>query len=137
LGRTANLKLQIGIDGKNYEVEVEVIEDDELPRLPNFGPYQPFQATVASTPPPVSQTPPPAKGENVAEDKVCRSPVAGVVIKVNVKPVQQIEANDLLVVLEAMKMETNITAPADGKVKSVRVAPGDAVKVNQIVVEFE
>jgi methylmalonyl-CoA carboxyltransferase small subunit len=133
----SNLKLQIGIDGKSYQVEVEVIEDDESPRLPNFGPYQPFQATVSSTPPPASQAPPAAEPENLAEDKVCRSPVAGVVVKVNVKPVQQIQANDLLIVLEAMKMETNVTAPADGKVKSVRVAPGDAVKVNQIVVEFE
>jgi len=40
-------------------------------------------------------------------------------------------------VLEAMKMETNVTAVAAGKVKNVRVAQGDPVKVNQVVVEFE
>jgi biotin carboxyl carrier protein len=34
-------------------------------------------------------------------------------------------------------METNVTAPGPGKVKSVKVATGDPVKVNQIVVEFE
>ena len=130
------MKLQIAIDGKNYEVEVEIIEDDAVPRLPNFGPYQPFQATVPSTPVPTKAVAP-AESESVAEQKVCRSPVAGVVIKTNVKPGQQIQANDLLLVLEAMKMETNVTAAADGKVKNVRVAPGDAVKVNQIVVEFE
>jgi methylmalonyl-CoA carboxyltransferase small subunit len=75
--------------------------------------------------------------ENVDEGKVCRSPVAGVVIKVNVKPGQAIQANDLMVVLEAMKMETNVTAPVEGKVKTVKVAQGDSVKVNQVVVEFE
>jgi methylmalonyl-CoA carboxyltransferase small subunit len=74
---------------------------------------------------------------NVNEEKVCRSPVAGVVIKVNVEPGQAIQANDLMMVLEAMKMETNVTAPVAGKVKSVKVAQGDAVKVNQVVVEFE
>jgi len=42
-----------------------------------------------------------------------------------------------MIVLEAMKMETNVTAPVAGKVKSVNVQPGDAVKVNQILVEFE
>jgi methylmalonyl-CoA carboxyltransferase small subunit len=63
--------------------------------------------------------------------------VAGVVIKVNVEPGQAIQANDLMMVLEAMKMETNVTAPVAGKVKSVKVAQGDAVKVNQVVVEFE
>ena len=63
--------------------------------------------------------------------------MAGVVIKVNVEPGQAIQANDLMMVLEAMKMETNVTAPVAGKVKSVKVAQGDAVKVNQVVVEFE
>jgi len=131
------LKLQIGIDGKTYEVEVEVLEDDETPRLPNFGPYQPFQATVPSAAAAVPQTAPAGERENLPEEKVSRSPVAGVVIKVNVKPGQMIKANDLLIILEAMKMETNVAAAADGKVKAVRVAAGDSVKVNQVVVEFE
>jgi methylmalonyl-CoA carboxyltransferase small subunit len=130
------LKLQLGIDGKNYEVEVEVIEDDEIPRLPNFGPYHPFQASVPSSPAPVKE-PAGTVEPDVAEEKVCRSPVAGIVIKVNVKPGQQIKANDLLMVLEAMKMETNITAALGGKVKAVRVGQGDGVKVNQMLVEFE
>jgi methylmalonyl-CoA carboxyltransferase small subunit len=129
------LKLQIGIDGKNYEVEVEVLEDDAAPRHPNYGPYMPQPVTVQSGPAQKAQAP--VAEENVNEEKVCRSPVAGVVIKVNVEPGQPIQANDLLMVLEAMKMETNVTAPGSGKVKTVRVAPGDAVKVNQVVVEFE
>ena len=53
--------------------------------------------------------------ENVNEEKVCRSPVAGVVIKVSVEPGQAMQANDLMMVLEAMKMETNVTAPGRGK----------------------
>ncbi len=79
----------------------------------------------------------PAAEETADEKKVCRSPVTGIVIKVNVAPGQAIEANDPIMVLEAMKMETNVTAHAAGKVKSVRVAKGDSVKVNQVVVEFE
>jgi len=59
------------------------------------------------------------------------------VIKVNVKPGQQVEANQLIIVLEAMKMETSITAHHAGKVQSVHVAPGDSVKLNQVLVEFE
>ena len=46
-------------------------------------------------------------------------------------------AGALMVVLEAMKMETNVTAPRAGTVKSVHVTPGDPVKVNQLLVEFE
>lgn len=130
------MKLQIGIDGKTYEVEVEVLEDDAIQRQPNYGPYPVVPSTVSATAPAAATHPPPAQ-ENVDEEKLCRSPVAGVVIKVNVVAGQSIQANDLIVVLEAMKMETNVTAPGTGKVKSVRVSPGDAVKVNQVVVEFE
>jgi len=40
-------------------------------------------------------------------------------------------------VLEAMKMETNVTSPVSGTVKAVHVAQGDAVQVGQVLVEFE
>lgn len=68
---------------------------------------------------------------------MCRSPVAGLVIKVNAQPGQHVEAGELILVLEAMKMETNVTAQHSGIVKSVRVAPGDSAKMNQVLVEFE
>jgi methylmalonyl-CoA carboxyltransferase small subunit len=74
---------------------------------------------------------------NVDEAKVCRSPIAGIVIKINVQVGQQLQANDLLLVLEAMKMETNVTAPVAGKVKNIHVNPGDGVQVGQLLVEFE
>lgn len=130
------MKLQIGIDGKTYEIEVEVIEDDALPRQPHHGPYTPIATTVRSSPVPAAKAPEVAEA-NVDEAKVCRSPVAGVVIKVNVEPGQELKTNDLIMVLEAMKMETNVTAPVSGKVKSVRAQAGDAVKINQILAEFE
>jgi methylmalonyl-CoA carboxyltransferase small subunit len=130
------LKLQIAIDGKKYEAEVEVLEEDTAPRQPSFGSYQAPVSAAPSTPV-ASAASAPAAEENVDNAKVSRSPVTGVVIKVNVAPGQTVKADDLLVVLEAMKMETNVTASSAGKVKSVRVAQGDPVKVNQVIVEFE
>jgi methylmalonyl-CoA carboxyltransferase small subunit len=50
---------------------------------------------------------------------------------------QSLQAGDILVVLEAMKMETNITAPSTGKISSMRVNQGDSVQAGQIVAEFE
>jgi len=129
------LKLQIGIDGKTYEVEIEVLEDDAAPRMPNYGPYPVVPATLQSAPTAAPQ--PETVAETAADDKLCRSPVAGVVIKVNVEPGQTMRADELMIVLEAMKMETNVAASRPGKVKSVRVAQGDSVKANQVVVEFE
>ena len=131
------MKLQIGIDGKTYEVEVEVLQEDGASRPPSFGPYPAVPATIQSTPlRSIGPQPGPSNGD-VNEAKVCRSPVAGVVIRVNIQPGQQLQAHDLMMVLEAMKMETNVTAPGPGIVKSIKVQPQDPVKVNQVLVEFE
>ena len=129
------MKLKIGIDAKEYEVDIEILEDDSVAGgyLPPHGP--PTTVQPVSVPTPGLDVPP--VDENVDETKVCRSPVAGVVVKLNVQPGQEIQTNDLMMVLEAMKMETNITAPVAGKVKKVNVAHGDGVKVNQVLVEFE
>ncbi|MGD0938135.1 MAG: biotin/lipoyl-containing protein [Terracidiphilus sp.] len=131
------MKLQISIDGKTYEAEVEVLEDDAMPRQMNYGPTQPAPVAAQPVKAAPAQSQAPAAEERADENKVCRSPVTGIVIKVNVEPGQAVEANDPIMVLEAMKMETNVTAHAAGKVKTVRVAKGDSVKVNQVVVEFE
>jgi len=52
-------------------------------------------------------------------------------------PGQHVQKNELLLVLDAMKMEIKITAQAAGTIKSIAVTPGDAVKPNQILVAFE
>jgi methylmalonyl-CoA carboxyltransferase small subunit len=130
------LKLQIKIDGKTYEAEVEVLEEEEILPAPGYAPYQPAAATPPM-PAPGGHAQIHAAGSDGEEAKLCRSPVTGLVIRVNVAPGQAVQANDLIVVLEAMKMETNVTAHRAGTVKSVRVAAGDSVKAHQIMVEFE
>ena len=62
------------------------------------------------------------------EGKVCRSPCSGTVSKISAQAGQTIQVNDVLLVLEAMKMETVITAPIAGKVAKVNVNVGDAVQ---------
>jgi methylmalonyl-CoA carboxyltransferase small subunit len=129
------LKLKIGIDGNEYVIDIEVLEDDSAGPVylaPHGQPTTVQPVTVASP-----EAGAAASDKNVNEAKVCRSPVAGVVVKLNVQPGQTLQTNDLMMVLEAMKMETNITAPVAGKIKKINVAHGDGVKVNQILVEFE
>ena len=130
------MKLQISIDGQPYEVEVEVAEDDYPPQMQDNRPT-PASATIQST---VLRTPP-KPGSSLDPDnheaKLCRSPLAGIIVQVPVAPGQQLQVDDLMVVLEAMKMETAVTAPVDGKLKSVNVAPGESVKANQVLVEFD
>jgi methylmalonyl-CoA carboxyltransferase small subunit len=130
------MKLQISIDGQEYEVEVEVAEDD-YPKQTQDDRPTPTSATIQSTVLRTPSKPGSSLDADNHEDKLCRSPLAGIVVHVPVAPGQQLQVNDLMVVLEAMKMETAITAPTKGKLKSVNVAPGESVKANQVLVEFD
>jgi len=131
----SSLKLQITINGKTYTAEVEVLEDDGSTRKSGSGPDQ--SDSAAPIPAIGAYTPASTLNRSDVNNKLYLSPLMGLVVKVNVKPGQRVEANDLIIVLEAMKMETSITAHHAGKVKSVSVAPGDSVKLNQVLVEFE
>jgi methylmalonyl-CoA carboxyltransferase small subunit len=127
------LKLKITIEGKTYEAEVEVIDEDERSTPASYAPYQ--SPSALSSPNSFS----PAYGPvgNSGNKKQYLSPVTGIVIAVKVKPGEQVQAGDLMIVLEAMKMETSITAHSAGKVKGVSVAAGDSVKMNQVLMEFK
>jgi len=134
------VKLKITVDTKIYEVDVEASEPDPPSYLPAG--YVPPQVRVpaSSGAAPVAVLAPPsaAGGAPVAdESKVCRSPIAGAVVRISAHAGQQIQTGDVLLVLEAMKMETNITAPIAGKIARITAAMGDSVQGGQVLVEFE
>lgn len=128
------MKLRVTIDGKAYEAVVEILEAEGT--VPDYPPYPPAPSAYvqADVPEPMvaSQT-----ADIKANAKECRSPVTGMVINVRVEPGQAVQANDVLIVLESMKMEMQITTPQAAQVKRVLVVPGSSVKVNQLLVEFE
>lgn len=126
------MKLKITLDNKTYEVEVEAAEPEQAAPTPRA--FVAAPTSLAAAGPAFA----PAAAASVAnEDKVCRSPIAGIVVKVNAQAGQTIQSGDTLLVLEAMKMETNITAPVNGKVAKLNVANGDSVQNGQVLVEFE
>src|SRR5664279_352073 len=131
------MKLNITIDGKTYEVDVDAAEAE----TPAAMPYSVGGVNVGSAPlrVPASAAPaaPPADSKPGNEEKVCRSPVSGVVVRVAAQVGQSLQKGDILLVLEAMKMETNITAPWAGKIAAIAVKQSDGVQAGQVVVEFE
>ena len=123
------MKLTISINGRSYDVEVE-----------EAGEPASLEHSVATLPPVQSSVLPTAAigaSSDFDEAKVVRSPLAGVVTRVQVQTAQPVKANQTLVVLEAMKMEIKIPAHAAGTVKSVEVAPGAAVRPDQVLVCLE
>lgn len=130
------MKLIITVEGKKYEVEVEVAEAES----PVAVRYVATGGAGAAAPAPRAAAPAAAgdSGRQPAdESKACRSPLAGVVSEVNVEVGQEVEVEQPVLVLEAMKMFTTITSPVAGKVKSIDVAVGTAVKQGQLLIEFE
>ena len=125
------MKLRIRITGKTYEADVEILDSQES--APDYPPYPPAQMTFA--PATLPEQPIHVQAER-SDGKECRSPVTGVVVKVNVEPGQEVQPEGVVAVLESMKMEMQISAPSGGLVKRVLVAPGAAVKVNELMVEF-
>jgi methylmalonyl-CoA carboxyltransferase small subunit len=79
----------------------------------------------------------PKEPSSLKEDNVCRSPVSGIVASVTAQPGQTLQVGDVLLMLEAMKMETQVTAHVSGKVKAINVKAGDSVQSGQVLVEFE
>jgi len=126
------VKLKITIDDKTYEVDVEVADETTAPRAVP-GAIEPSKLRVPAAPAASA----PVAGAAVNEEKVCRSPITGTVVRVVAHAGLAIQPGDILIVLEAMKMETNITAPLAGKIKAITVKAGDSVKAEQVVVELE
>jgi oxaloacetate decarboxylase alpha subunit len=83
--------------------------------------------TVAAAPAPTPTAPPATGGTDV------RAPLAGNIFKVKVAPGQSVQSGEVVVILEAMKMETEIRSPVAGTVAAVRVKEGDGVQVGDIL----
>jgi methylmalonyl-CoA carboxyltransferase small subunit len=133
------VKLRIDLDGKTYDLDVEVLEEDRPAPRPGYLPPHAPPTTLRSSqgPAPAGGTGPAAADDGpVDEDKVCRSPLSGIVNRIAVKEGQALKQDDLIMVLEAMKMETNVVAGHPGTVKGLRVAEGDGVKAGQILMDY-
>lgn len=66
-----------------------------------------------------------------------KAPMPGLILDVTVKVGQEVKENDVLLILEAMKMENVLTSPRDGIIKSIDIKKGDAVDKNQLLILFE
>ncbi|HSM51074.1 MAG TPA: biotin/lipoyl-containing protein [Thermoanaerobaculia bacterium] len=133
------MKLRITVHGVAYEVDVEVLEAAE--GFPGAGPLPlplplplPVPQAAAAAPAPAAA---PAGSTGPAGSRSIASPVAGTVLEVKVKAGDVLQENQVVIVLETMKMKTSIAAPARGKVAEVLVGVGDAVKEGQALLAYQ
>lgn len=121
------MKYVVTLNGKNYEVEVTE-SDAVLLSVTDAAPVAPVAAPVAAPAAPAAAAAPSASGTNVP------SPMPGTILSVNVAAGQAVKTGEVLLVLEAMKMENDIVAPCDGTVKQVLVSKGSTVNTDDVLV---
>ena len=133
------MKLKITVHGVAYEVEVEVLDPGEgfapPSALPNVTPRA--SATPSAATPAPAPAPSAAPGPSSSSAGSVNSPIAGTVVEVKCAVGDQVDKDQVLIVVDAMKMHTSIASPLAGKVAAVKVAAGDAVRENQALVEIE
>lgn len=122
----------ITVNGTAYEVQVE--EAGSVAAAPKVA--APKAAPVAAPAPKAAPAPAPkaAAAPAPAGAASVSAPMPGKVLSVNVKAGDAVKAGDVLMILEAMKMQNEIMAPADGTVSDVRVSAGQTVSTGDVMI---
>ncbi len=129
------MKYVVTINGKQYDVEVEKVSGGYKPM--SMGAKAAPAAPAPAAPAPAAPAPAPAAPKAApvsAGDNTVTSPMPGTILGVKVKEGDAVKAGQLVIILEAMKMENEIVAPADGVVASVAVKEGDTVETDATLV---
>ncbi len=125
-------KFNVTVNGTTYEVEVE-----EVKAAGSAPKAAPAPKATAPAPAPAPKAAAPAAAPKVAAgagEHSIDAPMPGKVIKLVANEGQAVKAGDVLLILEAMKMQNEITADADGTVKKFNVAAGQSVKARESLV---
>ena len=126
-------KFNIKVNGISYEVEIEEVKDGApqaaAPKI--AAPKVTPKVAAPKVEAPVKSKEAVAAG---AGEHSIDAPMPGKIVKIVVEEGQSVKAGEVLLVLEAMKMQNEITADADGTVKAVNVEAGQNVKVKESLV---
>lgn len=119
------MKYKVTLNNRVYEVEVEMGQAMLIDEYDAVAPAAPAAPTAV---PAASAAPAAVPAAALASGEVVKAPMPGNILKINVAPGQKVEEGDVLIVLEAMKMENEIVATKSGTVAQVAVSKGAVVE---------
>lgn len=126
-------KFIINVNGKSYDVEVEEVGLQGAPKIAPPA-IQPAAAPAAQPVAPSAPVAPNLNASAAKDSNVITAPMPGKIVSIKVKTGQAVKEGDLLLTLEAMKMENEIYSSASGTVKEIRVAEGATVNPGEILI---
>ncbi|MBQ6808625.1 MAG: biotin/lipoyl-binding protein [Firmicutes bacterium] len=129
-------KYNVTVNGETFAVEVEEIGGAAPVAAAPAPVAAPAPKAAAPAPAPVAAPAPAPKAAPAATGAAITSPLPGTVLKINVSVGQAVKAGDVVMVLEAMKMENDITAAADGTVSAVHVNVGATVQTGDALISL-
>ena len=113
-------KYNVTVNGNLYEITLEVVDAADVKAAP--------VAAAPAAPAVKESAPAPAVAPVAQGGETVNSPMPGTILAVNVQNGATVKKGDVLMILEAMKMENEIMSPCDGTVSSVNVQKGSAVE---------
>ncbi len=119
-------KYNVTVNGTAYEITLEVVDAADVKAAPAVQ-AAPAPAAAPTPAPAAAPAPVAAGGETV------NSPMPGTILSVNVQNGAAVKKGDVLMILEAMKMENEIIAPCDGTIASVNVQNGASVETGAVL----
>lgn len=123
------MKYKVTLNNKTYEVEVEAGEAMLVDEYEAYAPAAPAPVVAAApAAAPVAAAPAAPAGAALAAGEVVKSPMPGNILKINVSNGQKVNEGDVLLILEAMKMENEVVATKAGTVAQIVVAKGAVVE---------
>ena len=125
------MKYVATLNGKKYEVEIERV--DEYRPL-DRGAQVSAPAPILAAAPAPKAAPAPAAAPAAAGGQTVEAPMPGKILDIKVKVGDAVGYGQCVIVMEAMKMETEIVAPAAGTVASINVSTGDSVETGAVLV---
>lgn len=125
------MKYVVTLNGKNYEVEVNECEAVVTNVTEAAAPVA--VSAPAAPAAPVAAAAPAAAAPVSADGIKVLAPMPGSILNVNVSVGASVKAGDVLMVLEAMKMENEIVAPCDGVIKQLPVTKGSTVNTDDVL----
>ena len=129
-------KYKITVNGQTYEVEVEEIGGTFTETAPAQTEPAPAQEIQEPKPQPKPQAAKPKTSGTVGKNKIT-APMPGTIMSINKKPGDKIQKGDVLIILEAMKMENEIIAPEDGVITSIDTSEGASVNTGDVLLTYE